>query len=335
MKLLIISSLSQAPGSDYYAPVENQAACIAIGLKGLGHEISVVALPGQTWPEGVELIAAADGDEEKAYNSYKEKLKDFDCILDFSVLKYPYLMKRDEKKDLKVIAAVYPYQGQGYGTAPPVPCPCFVGTSDAHAQSLSLKFGVAARSVYYGIHANTPKVEMGDRMLYLGRFIKEKGPQVAIDVAHQLRMGLDLAGEDVAVPDPRFLIQLLQRCDGRLVRSYGRVKESTKGELLSKAKCAILPYLSDDVAYTCIPAIEALAHGIPVVALRRGAIGEIVKDGINGILCTRMDQLPEAVKRVDEISTEACLESAKAFTIDGAVAAYNNLVSEAVEGREW
>jgi len=339
LKLLIISPLSQIlPSSDVYAPVEQHCFAVADELKNRGHAVTVVALQGSALGEGIDVLAQQDGDEEKAYNSYKERLKDFDCILDFSTLKYPYLFKQETFKDLKLIGCVHPYQGQGYTTAPPVTFPCFVGTSDAHAQSLSLKFGVAARFVHYFASPNSTERQRGDRMLFLGRFIKEKGPQVAIDLARQTRIGLDMIGEDVNVPDQRFLIFLLQRCDGRLVRSMGRVNAQGKAEMISKAMCLVLPYLSDDFAYTCIPAIEAISQGVPVVALKRGAIGEFIKDGVNGFLVDRMEDLADAVKRVDELNMAPLrvMESAQSFTLQSSVDKYQSLIKGIVdEGLEW
>lgn len=336
LKLLLISALTQPMPFDGYAPVENHVYHVGVQLKEWGHEVSIVALKGSRLAEGIELIEAQDGDEEKAYSLYKDKLGAFDCVLDFSNLKYSYLFKHDKDKDLRLIGCVYPYQGQGYKSAPPVPYPCLVGTSEAHAQSLSLRFGVATRAVYYGVTRPGSNLgQRGDRMIYLGRFMKEKGPQIAVDIARRLRIGLDLVGEDVAVPDQQFLIQLLQRCDGRLVRSYGRVNESMKHKLLSRAKCVLLPYLSDDMAYACLPAIEALAHGVPVLALNKGAISEIVQDGINGFVVSRMDQLAGAIQQVPSISSEACVESAKAFSLENSTVAYQKLMQDVVEGKDW
>ena len=335
LKILIVSALTKPLQDEYYAPVERQVCGIARGLRARGFDVSVVALRGSRLGDGVELVEVQDGDEEGAYSSYKGRLREFDSILDFSNLKYSYLFKHDEDRDLRLIGAVYPYQGQGYSAAPPVAFPCFVGTSDAHAQSLSLRFGVAARHVYYGTPVSEGLSQRGDRMLYLGRLLKEKGPQIAIDVARQLRVGLDIIGEDSFIPDQGFPIQLLQRCDGRLVRAYGRVGESMKRELLSKARCVLLPYLSDEVAYTCLPAIESLAHGVPVVALRRGCIAEVVKDGVNGFAVSRVDQLAEAVRRVDEIDPSKCLESAKQFSLENSVSGYERLIKFAVNDGGW
>lgn len=336
MKLLLISALTQPMPHDGYAPVENHCFHVASELAKRKHEVSIVALKGSKAPEGCELVEAQDGDEEKAHSLYKDRLGDFDCVLDFSNLKYSYLFKHDEARDLRLMGGCYPYQASGYKSPPPLPFPNLVVTSEAMGQALSARLGVAYRVVYYGVPGPGSNLgQRGERVLYLGRFMKEKGPQIAVDVARQLRVGLDLVGEDVVVPDQRFLIQLLQRCDGRLIRSYGRVNESTKRELLSKAKCVLLPYLSDEVAYACLPAVEALAHGVPVVALRKGAIAEIVQDGVNGFVVSRTDQLAEAVQKVDSILPETCMESAKTFSLENSIVSYEKLVQEVMDGREW
>jgi len=52
--------------------------------------------------------------------------------------------------------------------------------------------------------------------------------------------------------------------------------------------------------------IEAMACGTPVVALRRGAVPEVVMDGVTGYVCDSPDQLPGALSRVDRIEPSAC-----------------------------
>jgi glycosyltransferase involved in cell wall biosynthesis len=52
--------------------------------------------------------------------------------------------------------------------------------------------------------------------------------------------------------------------------------------------------------------IEALASGTPVVALRRGAVPEIVDDGVTGFICDDPDELPGAIERAGEIDPDAC-----------------------------
>ena len=52
--------------------------------------------------------------------------------------------------------------------------------------------------------------------------------------------------------------------------------------------------------------IEAMACGTPVVALRGGAVPEVVRDGVTGFICDRPEQLASAVRRVSTIDPYAC-----------------------------
>jgi hypothetical protein len=52
--------------------------------------------------------------------------------------------------------------------------------------------------------------------------------------------------------------------------------------------------------------IEAMACGTPVVALRGGAVPEVVVDGVTGFIRDSPDELPAALARVHEIDPVAC-----------------------------
>ena len=52
--------------------------------------------------------------------------------------------------------------------------------------------------------------------------------------------------------------------------------------------------------------IEAMACGTPVVALRRGAVPEVVVDGVTGILCDDPAELPAAITAARDLSSAAC-----------------------------
>jgi len=337
MKLLLISTLTKTLQDQFYAPVEAHTRFVAKELAKRGHDVCVVALKG-TQPEGFKVVEV-EGDEQKGFNVYKEMLKQFEVVIDFSSLKYTYVYKHDEMPDLKLIGPCYPAQALGYQTAPPIPFPCMVATSDAMAQAMSARLGCAFRVVPYfpsPIPANfeLPK-ERSERLLYLGRFEKSKGVQEALDVARQLRIGLDVAGEDIAVSDQRFTVLLLQKADGRLIRVFGRVNEGLKHELLARAKALVLPYLEDSVAWTCQTVLDALQHGTPVITLNRGAVNEFVKNGINGFVCNRLEDLLEAVKNVEGIKAEECLATAKTFSLENTVNHYQSLVKQVLDGSEW
>jgi len=338
MKLLLVSTLTKTLQDPHYCPVENTVRSIGNELARREHDVWIVCLKGSQ-PEGFKIVEVEGNDEEKAFSVYKNMLKQFDVVMDFSSLKYTYVYKHDEMPELKLIGPCYPAQALGYQTAPPVPFPCMVATSDAMARAMSAKLGCVFRVVHYfpspipdGFESPT---ERSNRLLYLGRFEKNKGAQIAVDLARQLRVGLDIAGEDISISDQRFTVLLLQKADGRLVKIYGRVNESLKHELLAKAKAVVLPYLEDSVAWTCQTILEAFQHGTPVITMEKGAVNEIMREPSCGFVCETLAELPEAVKRLDETKPEVCIEIAKQFSLENAVNKYQELIRQISEGDEW
>lgn len=334
MKVLMISALSSQMPSVYYAPVENQVWLVSKWLCKLGYEVSIAALRGSQPPEGCELISV-EQDEEKAFSTVKPKLKEFNVVLDWTNMKYAYIYKHDEDPTLKLIGMVYPQQGVAYHTAPPVPFPCLIATCEDMAQKLSAKFGCSFRVIPYAIENAYQPVSPENYILYLGRFEKDKGSQIAIDVARKMRMDLVLAGEDVNVSDQTFPVRLFQQADGRLIKIVGRVQEHFKHELIAKARCVLLPYLTDEAAWTCLPAIEALSHGVPVVALNKGGISEVIVNGVNGFLADKIEGLPALVKKSFELDRARVAERAEAFKIENVIKEYDELIQECVSGDEW
>jgi glycosyltransferase involved in cell wall biosynthesis len=72
--------------------------------------------------------------------------------------------------------------------------------------------------------------------------------------------------------------------------------------------------------------VEALACGTPVVALKRGAVPEIVIDGVTGFIRTHPDELPDALLRLDELDPVACrLDAERRFSVDAMVCGYERI----------
>jgi glycosyltransferase involved in cell wall biosynthesis len=76
--------------------------------------------------------------------------------------------------------------------------------------------------------------------------------------------------------------------------------------------------------------IEAMALGVPVVALRRGAVSEIVHDGVTGFICDSSDQLPAALRKVPDIDGQRCIEHVRTHFSAGVMAARYEAVYRAV-----
>jgi glycosyltransferase involved in cell wall biosynthesis len=51
--------------------------------------------------------------------------------------------------------------------------------------------------------------------------------------------------------------------------------------------------------------IEAMACGIPMVALRRGSVPEVVTHGVTGLVCGKPAELADAINTIDTIDPAA------------------------------
>jgi glycosyltransferase involved in cell wall biosynthesis len=93
--------------------------------------------------------------------------------------------------------------------------------------------------------------------------------------------------------------------DGEVVVYEGFVpNQVAKQRLLAGARALIMPSTFDEPFG--LVQIEALACGTPIVGLSRGAIGEVVRDGMNGVLVQHPSELPGALTRVRQIDRAVC-----------------------------
>lgn len=150
--------------------------------------------------------------------------------------------------------------------------------------------------------------EKQDYLLWMGRICEEKGTHLAIEVAKRTGLPLVLTGQV-------YPFSYHQRYYNEKVRPHLGGDDpaicfletptlSTKLELLSKARALLVPSLVDETS--SLVAMEAMACGTPVIALRRGAIPEVVVDGVTGLLCDNAQEMAEAVAHATTINPFAC-----------------------------
>jgi glycosyltransferase involved in cell wall biosynthesis len=72
-----------------------------------------------------------------------------------------------------------------------------------------------------------------------------------------------------------------------------------------------------------------LASGTPVIAYRSGALPEVVEDGITGFIVDGVEEMADAIARVEAIEPFACRAAAKArFSAERMTADYLRLYAE-------
>jgi glycosyltransferase involved in cell wall biosynthesis len=113
----------------------------------------------------------------------------------------------------------------------------------------------------------------GSYALVVSRLAPEKGVDVAIDACRIAGMSLVVAGEG---PERAALVE---QAGEEGVRFVGRVDDSELAELRAGAAIALAPSRSAETFG--LAAAEAMGAGLPVVASRVGALGELVdKEGL-------------------------------------------------------
>ena len=161
------------------------------------------------------------------------------------------------------------------------------------------------RVVHHGIPVSDYRVssEKEGYVAFLGRMAPCKGPHLAIDAARRAGIRLKLAGEVQPVFKEYWEQQVAPSVDGDQAEYIGEADFATKNTLLSNARALLFPIQWEEPFGLVL--IEAMACGTPVLAFAGGAVEEIVRDGVNGWICSDVDDMARRIQSL-EITPDAC-----------------------------
>jgi glycosyltransferase involved in cell wall biosynthesis len=163
-----------------------------------------------------------------------------------------------------------------------------------------------------------------DYVLFMGRFVPEKGAHLAIDAARAAGRRIVLAGKMREPCERAYFDAEVRPRLGRDTEYVGEANAREKRRLFSGAHCLIFPIAWEEPFGLVM--IEAMACGTPVVALNRGSVPEVVWDGVTGFVCERPDELPVAIDAADTIVPEACRRHvARNFDLSTMAAGYEDV----------
>jgi glycosyltransferase involved in cell wall biosynthesis len=173
------------------------------------------------------------------------------------------------------------------------------------------------------------RAEKDGYLLFLGRMNPDKGAHVAIDIAEHAGSRLLLAAKCNEPPEQRYFEEHVAPRLGPDVEWLGEADGDRKRVLLAGARCLLLPLQWEEPFGLVM--IEALSCGTPVVALRRGAVPEVVVDGVTGYIRDDPSELVDALDRLDEIDPRACRERAESeFDVPVMLSRYEQVYRDVV-----
>jgi glycosyltransferase involved in cell wall biosynthesis len=150
----------------------------------------------------------------------------------------------------------------------------------------------------------------GNYVIAMGRICSEKGFHFAMEAAERAGVNLILAGTVFGYPEHRgYFDSMIAPRLNEHVRFIGPVGGKRKRDLLAGAKCLLIPSLVNETS--SLSAMEAMAAGTPVIAWRSGALPKIVADGRTGFLVSSVDEMVEAIARVECIDRQECRREAE------------------------
>jgi glycosyltransferase involved in cell wall biosynthesis len=168
-------------------------------------------------------------------------------------------------------------------------------------------------------------------LLWLGRFVPDKGPQRAIQVAKAAGRPLVLAGTVQPGWERFFSTEIEPHIDGTTVRFVGEVGGARKQRLFADAFAFLMPIRWPEPFGMVM--VEALAAGTPVLAFPHGAAPEIVEHGVNGFLVADEQEMAAIVDKCAEIDPERCRASVMRFAPDQVAAGYEAAYERAAARR--
>ncbi|BBX72161.1 glycosyltransferase family 4 protein [Mycobacterium shinjukuense] len=148
------------------------------------------------------------------------------------------------------------------------------------------------------------QTEKHEYALFLGRFAPYKGAHLALQAAHRAGIPLVLAGKCNEPAEKAYFEDRVRPLLTANDHVFGEADAVSKRKLLAGARCLLFPVQWEEPFG--IVMIEAMACGTPVVALRGGAVPEVIVHGVSGLVCDRVDELPAAIERARTLDPHAC-----------------------------
>jgi glycosyltransferase involved in cell wall biosynthesis len=323
----------------HYGGIERIVDMIARGLSARGHNVTLFAHRDSltdarlvSWP-GTSSTSRTDTARNAVTLARHVATGGFDLVHSFSRIAYlapilpariPKLMsyQRDISPHTTALANRLAFGSLEFSA---------ISRFMIDANALAGRWHIVPNGVSLDTYKFRSQVAPNAPLVFLGRVEEIKGPHLAIEVAQRTGHDLVIAGN---IPEQHrgwFDMHIAPHVDGRRIRYIGPVDDAEKNELLGSARAVLMPILWEEPFG--IVMIEAMACGTPVIGLKRGAVPEVVEDGVTGAAVGTLEEMVNCAKEVI-FSRAACRKRVERLFGDETVTtAYKLVYDELIERR--
>lgn len=321
MKILLTADPELPVPPKLYGGIERIVDLLVNGLQARGHTVGLVAHHDSTSPASQHFSWAGLRSQDKL-DAVKNTVVLWSAIQQFrpnivhSFSRIFYLLPLLPLNLPKIMSYQrYPsHRTTSWATKLSNRTLAFTGCSD-YICGIGRKVGGAWHTVHNCVEIEKytfqPAVADDAPLVFLSRVERIKGAHTAIAVARKTGRRLLIAGnhsadEGAAQYWQEAIVPHLGR-DG--IEYIGPVNDAQKNELLGQAAAMIVP-IEWDEPFGIVFA-EALACGTPVISCARGALPEIVRQGVDGFLSNTIEQACHAVENLSQIDRHNCRQRAE------------------------
>lgn len=141
-------------------------------------------------------------------------------------------------------------------------------------------------------------------LLHIGALSRNKGTHLAIEVAKMCGMKLLLAGPIRPINETYFKTHIKSRIDNKTTIHLGEIGGADKFSLFANASATLCPIQWEEPFG--LVAIESMVAGTPVIGFNRGALPEVIDDGVTGYVVNTLDEMPAAIAAAILLSAQKC-----------------------------
>jgi glycosyltransferase involved in cell wall biosynthesis len=316
MRVAVLAPIAwRTPPADY-GPWEQVASLLTEGLVSAGVEVTLFATGDSRttaaldWvaPRGYEVDRALDGRVWEALHVSHAlgRAADFDLVhnhLDWLPLAFA------EHWPVPLLTTIHGFSGPGILPAYQRAGGPYVSISDDD-RSPQLSY---VATVHHGVDPDQLPFSAtgGDDLVCLGRIHPDKGTAEAIDIAQRAGRRLVICG--IVHDHSYFREHVLPRVDDERVVYLGSVGPRERAEVLGRSAALLHPVAFDEPFGLAV--VESMMCGTPVVAFDRGAMREVVDEGVTGYVVADTDEAVAAVARAAALDRAVCHDvAAKRFS---------------------